>query len=132
MQPEFLMLVSKGLTAKALADVLRSGCADQRFLNGLAMMLDPPPGKCPLYRLQIKLAAAERPKGTVTDKAGLVAELRALDAREPNRNKRKPLREKILQDFKVSETTARNAIKWADRQDAIEAWIREYGDQLRK
>lgn len=130
MKPEILMLLSKGLTEKALADVLRSGRADQSFLNGLAMLLDPLPGKVPRYRLQIKNGAEGREKGPTFDVNALVAALRDLEAREPNKSKRKPLRAEILERFGVSERTASAAVKRADDDDALARRLDELSKKL--
>lgn len=112
------MLIARGLTEKRLADYLRSGNVDQAFLDMLAMLLDPP-GKGPLYRLQIVNGSASRPKGATYDEGALVDELRALEAKGLTRGEKKSARMDILARFGISERTARAAVREADEMDAL-------------
>lgn len=131
MADNYLMLIGHELTEAAIARVLRSGSADQRFLDGLAMLLDPPPGKKPRYSLRLSFKAASRPRGAKIDEAALVAELRALAASLLSRGKKKQKRAEILERLKVSSGTATAALRRAKKREAIWAWMLEHGDQLR-
>lgn len=113
------MLTTQGLTEKKLADYLRSGQADQGFLNGLAMSLDPPANKKPLYRLYIQRAQAHRPRGATYDENALVEDLRALECSQLSRGERKAARMDILNRYGISDRTARLALQEADKQDQI-------------
>lgn len=117
------MLISQGLTEKKLADYLRSGKADQRFLNILAMILDPPPNKKPLYRLHLQKARAHRPKGATYDEAALVSDLRELEQSQLNRGEKKAARIDVLARYGVSDRTARLAMQEANNQDQIWEWM---------
>lgn len=113
------MLNTHGLTEKKLADYLRSGQADQGFLNGLAMSLDPPANKKPLYRLYIQRAQAHRPKGTTFDENALVKELRELERSQLKRGEKKAARMDILNRYKISDRTARLALQEAEKFDQL-------------
>lgn len=114
----FKMLHSSGLTEKSIAEVLRSGQADQHFLNGLAMLLDPGIKK-PLYRLHLQKARAHRPKGATYDENALVDELRELDRSQLSRGEKKAVRVDILNRYGISDRTARLALQEADKFDQI-------------
>lgn len=120
----FKMLHSSGLTEKSIADVLRSGQADQNFLNGLAMLLDPGIKK-PLYRLHLQKARAHRPKGATYDENALIEELRALDCSQLSRGEKKAARMDILNRYRISDRTARLALQEADKFDQIWEWMKE-------
>ena len=120
----FKMLHSSGLTEKSIADVLRSGQADQNFLNGLAMLLDPGIKK-PLYRLHLQKARAHRPKGATYDENALVDELRKLDRSQLSRGEKKAARMDILNRYRISDRTARLALQEADKFDQIWEWMKE-------
>lgn len=112
------MFHAPGLTEAALAKVLRSGEADQLFLNGIAMLLDPGIKK-PLYRLHLQKARAHRPKGATYDENALVEDLRALDCSPLSRGEKKAARMDILNRYGISDRTARLALQEADKFDQI-------------
>lgn len=118
MEPRW-MLMSRGLTEKKLADYLRAGNIDQAFLNGIAMLLDPPAHKYPLYRLRVVRGKAHRPNGVTFDEVALVDDLRTLEASDLTRGERKAGRLDIFKKYGVSERTARAACKRADELDAV-------------
>lgn len=117
------MLLTPGLTEKKIADHLRSGKADQAFLDGIAFILDHPPHKKPRYRLKLVSGQAHRPRGATYDEAALVEDLRALEASSKTRGEKKRERMDVLEKHGVSERTARAATKTADEMDAIWAAV---------
>lgn len=116
------MLLSAGLTAGAIAEVLRSGNADQRFLDGLALMLDPG-GKKPLYRLHLARGNAHRPKGATFDEIALGSAMLALDDL-PRGHAKGPLAD-LLREFGVSMRTAEGAKARERERREIWKWMQE-------
>lgn len=132
MDRDDMILMRSGLTEKAIADVLRSERADQSFLNALAMMLDPAPGKQPTYRLKLKYFRDNRPKGKKFDEAALVADLRELAAGGLSRGEVKRERQLIELKHDVDPKTAREAIKRADADDQLWNLLEALDKKLRE
>lgn len=112
------MFHAPGLTEAELAKVLRSGEADQLFLNAIAMLLDPG-NREPVYRLQLVRTKSHRPHGATYDTKALVADLRALECESLSRGKKKGRRMDILSKYGVSDRTARDALREADEAAEI-------------
>lgn len=117
------LLFRRGLTEKKIAEVLRSGKADQAFLDGLAMLLDPYPGKRPLYKLALKMRARHRPKGKTFDENALVDALCELKGKNLSRGEEKRQRSLIRDRFGVSARTAENALRAAEEADELWEWL---------
>ncbi len=127
-----MILMRGDLTEKVIAEVLRSGRADQQFLDVLAMMLDPPTGKKPKYRLKLRYARSARPKGKTYDEAALVAELRELKARGLSRGEEKRQRGLIEAKYGIKPRTAQEAMARAEADDRLWDCLEALDARLRK
>lgn len=127
-----MILMRGDLTEKVIAEVLRSGRADQQFLDVLAMMLDPPTGKKPKYRLELRYARSARPKSKTFDEAALVAELRELKARGLKRGEQKRQRALIETKHGIKRRTAQEAAARAGAADRLWSWVEALDAQVRK
>lgn len=117
------LLHSSGLTEKKLADFLRSGKADQNFLNGLAVCLDPSPTQIPVYRLTLKYNKSQRPRGKTFDEDALVKAWREMEDSSLSRGEKKRQKHLILERFGVSERTAQIAVREAIEFEELSEWL---------